>query len=405
LLPFRRQKTRDPSALEGYLVEASPAEAAPVAEVEVAAPPVPPVAAGPPGSVVTKDSIRVSCSVVRGPDWKWGEEDGGHGSVGQVTAFNSKAQTATVSWQATGRTHDHYRCGRCNDLAFPPSGAGESGGLRRMCTAKDLFADPGQTCIIFDWDDTLFPTTYVRDDLALDWRTPMRSQPLAHREKMDIMRLLGRCSDNACAALRGAARLGQVVLVTLARSPWVKDSCANFFPKVGSLIEELQIQVVYAQDGKQIEYDKAKMTSSDDIEQFWSQVKSKAIAAELRRFYSRYEGQSWKNIISIGDSDFERLGTQQAAQEYLKLAGIENSGGLMRQKTVEVGGRVYKVRTKTFKMLDQPTVEELTVELAMLERWLSPLVKLDGSCDINLNDIEDPKTLQRIERTLHERPQ
>lgn len=147
------------------------------------------------------------------------------------------------------------------------------------------------------------------------------------------------------------------------------------------------------------------MTSSDDIEQFWSQVKSKAIAAELRRFYSRYEGQSWKNIISIGDSDFERLGTQQAAQEYLKLAGIENSGGLMRQKTVEVGGRVYKVRTKTFKMLDQPTVEELTVELAMLERWLSPLVKLDGSCDINLNDIEDPKTLQRIERTLHERPQ
>eukprot|EP00428_Durinskia_dybowskii_P039962 CAMPEP_0170270424 /NCGR_PEP_ID=MMETSP0116_2-20130129/35157_1 /TAXON_ID=400756 /ORGANISM="Durinskia baltica, Strain CSIRO CS-38" /LENGTH=465 /DNA_ID=CAMNT_0010521617 /DNA_START=1 /DNA_END=1395 /DNA_ORIENTATION=- len=272
--------------------------------------------------------------------------------------------------------------------------------FRRMNTAKELFADPGQTFIIFDWDDTLFPTTYVRDDMRLDWRTPLRLQPLAQREKVEITRLLAKCAENACASLRTASGLGKVVLVTLARPHWVRDSCTNFFPKVGALIQELQIPVIYAQEGQQIEYDKTKMTSNEDVERFWSHVKSKAIADELKRFYSQYEGQSWKNVISIGDSDFERLGTQQAAIDYLKEAGIATHGGLLRQKTTVVAGHTYKVRTKTFKMLDQPTVEELTVELAMLQQWLPGLVKLDGSCDINLSDLEDPKSLQRIERTL-----
>ena len=30
--------------------------------------------------------------------------------------------------------------------------------------------DKAQTLLIFDWDDTLFPTTYVRDDLDLSFR-------------------------------------------------------------------------------------------------------------------------------------------------------------------------------------------------------------------------------------------
>merc|ERR1712217_440593 len=49
----------------------------------------------------------------------------------------------------------------------------------------------------------------------------------------------------------------------------------------------------------------------------------RAIAKQVKDFYSQYEGQSWKNVISIGDSSFERLGTLQATKEYLKNEGVD----------------------------------------------------------------------------------
>jgi len=278
-------------------------------------------------------------------------------------------------------------------LALAPAGGPGPASLKRVLT-KDLFAHPSQTFIVLDWDDTLFPTTYVRDDLGLCWQTPMRSQRLESREKAEITRNLQKCADSCCALLRAASRCGKVVLVTLAKNPWVKVSCENFFQSVGALIQELDVPIIYAQEGQQVDYDKSEMSTSEDIERFWSGVKGKAIAKELGEFYSQYDGQSWKNVISIGDSDFERLGTQQATRGYMKQTGIS------RSKTIEVSGHVYKVRTKTFKMLDQPTVEELTVELAMLQKWLPLMVGLDNSFDVNLNDLEDPVTLRRIERTL-----
>ena len=48
--------------------------------------------------------------VVRGPDWKWGDADGGEGNAG--TVFTTKIQTAgivNVVWDA-GNT-GQYRCG------------------------------------------------------------------------------------------------------------------------------------------------------------------------------------------------------------------------------------------------------------------------------------------------------
>ena len=62
-------------------------------------------------------------------------------------------------------------------------------------------------------------------------------------------------------------------------------------------------------------------------------------------------------MISIGDSDFERLGTQQVTRDYMKETGIEGDGEL-----VDVNGHMYKVRTKTFKMLDEPTIEDIPLQ-------------------------------------------
>merc|ERR1719443_1977298 len=111
--------------------------------------------------------------------------------------------------------------------------------------------------------------------------------------------------------------MGHVILVTLAKDPWVLTSAENFAPTIGETILRLGIPIIYAQEGNQIDYDKNAMQSDDDIEKYWSMVKGKAISREIAKFYTQYEGQSWKNVISIGDADFERLGTQAATKEYM----------------------------------------------------------------------------------------
>eukprot|EP00971_Amphidinium_carterae_P190817 3786613-Amphidinium_carterae.1 len=59
--------------------------------------------------------------------------------------------------------------------------------------------------------------------------------------------------------------------------------------------------------------------------------------------------------------------------------------------------QMIKVRTKTFKLVDQPTVDELTTEVTLLEQWLPLMVTVDKTFDINLEDMEGPPHMWGIE--------
>lgn len=49
--------------------------------------------------------------VVRGPDWEWGDHDGGEGSLGTVAGLESNGKVV-VQWDNGQRSR--YRCGRDN---------------------------------------------------------------------------------------------------------------------------------------------------------------------------------------------------------------------------------------------------------------------------------------------------
>lgn len=59
--------------------------------------------------------MEVGCRVVRGPDWKWEDQDGGEGHVGTVVvvgrsgSVSSPDKTVVVQWD--GGTRTNYRCG------------------------------------------------------------------------------------------------------------------------------------------------------------------------------------------------------------------------------------------------------------------------------------------------------
>ena len=70
---------------------------------------------------------RLGLRVVRGPDWCWGDQDGGEGCVGTVVEVEEEGKSAVVQWDAG--TKERYRCGDENkfDLrVFDAAPTGES---------------------------------------------------------------------------------------------------------------------------------------------------------------------------------------------------------------------------------------------------------------------------------------
>ena len=50
---------------------------------------------------------EVGCRVVRGPNWRWDEQDSGEGGVGTVIYFTENGREAQVVWDA-GRQANPY---------------------------------------------------------------------------------------------------------------------------------------------------------------------------------------------------------------------------------------------------------------------------------------------------------
>merc|ERR1719428_1581595 len=173
--------------------------------------------------------------------------------------------------------------------------------------------------------DTIFPTTYIQDELNLRWKFPLRMQTqLSEQQRREIENQLATAEDQAMDVLRAASKMAHVVVVTLAQTGWIDTACRNYFPRVGELLERLETPIIYAQEGS-AELDRPKgMYSESDDERPWGLMKGKAISKQIDAFYSQYQGQTWKNIISVGDSTFERFGLYAAASAYMGSTSMDH---------------------------------------------------------------------------------
>lgn len=277
------------------------------------------------------------------------------------------------------------------------------------------FSQRLQTVIVFDWDDTLFPTTWSQDDLSLDWNEPLSRQiPEAMNglAVADVEQKLKACEQRAAEVLSKASDLAHVAIVTLASTGWVDMSCQYLFPNIGQLLKDLDIPIIYAQEkaaGAQKAYKKTEFQSNEELERYYGIMKGQAISDEVDKFYSQYEGQSWKNILSIGDSSFERYGLLAATSAYMQgQSGLQDAEvwnpteeGHWQKVTKE--GQTKKLRAKCCKLVDSPDVEELAIELEMVTKWLEDMVHLDAGFDLDLEGLVDETQLAIIEDVLRGR--
>ncbi|KAL4236081.1 E3 ubiquitin-protein ligase mib1 [Mactra antiquata] len=81
----------------------------------------------------------VGARVIRGPDWKWGKQDGGEGHIGTVRNFESPEEVVVV-WD--NGTAANYRCAGAYDLRIldsAPTGIKHDGTMCDTCRQQPIF--------------------------------------------------------------------------------------------------------------------------------------------------------------------------------------------------------------------------------------------------------------------------
>lgn len=260
--------------------------------------------------------------------------------------------------------------------------------------SQSEYFKPEQTIILFDWDDTLCPSNWIRENRP----TLSFFKPAPADEK--YQRPLRELQKHVEATVRLAMKMGKVIIVTNAMEPWVETSCRNFLPLLLPLVS--QIPVIYARsiyDTFTCDARKASAAArgsspgaampgmytasgvnklaacnarlaqqADELApQRWKEL---AFEQEITGFYSRYQHQSWKNVISIGDSIFER--------------------DAVRRVVCNRPSAQKKCRTKTAKLLDEPEIDELIAQVRVIHDALGLMVQYDGNLDIEIDE-EDLK--------------
>merc|ERR1740120_272257 len=153
---------------------------------------------------------------------------------------------------------------------------------------------PCENLIIFDWDDTLFPTTWLREQGLLE-----KEAGITHEQDEQLQAL----ADLVAVTLEAAKRRGGVAIVTNAEQGWVEMSCEEIMPSLQAHLAGVRI-----------------ISASSRHEKHWGFAprRWKCLAFEelVNEFYGtldRSDVASRRNVISMGDSEHEMEALRRVA--------------------------------------------------------------------------------------------
>lgn len=181
---------------------------------------------------------------------------------------------------------------------------------------------PHQTLLIFDWDDTLFPTSFI---CSMD---PSKLQNDSH-----IRASLHKLDKLVSRLLQKSLRVGIAFIVTNAMKEWVENSSKTYLPITHELINTNRILVISAREDYESLYPKDQRQWKFESFLDLKEILQPSVPT---------------NIICVGDSD------------------IEHEAALNICKNLD------QAIVKTIKLKQQPRIEELAKQhAAILEKFES----------------------------------
>jgi len=197
-----------------------------------------------------------------------------------------------------------------------------------------------ETVLIFDWDDTVLPSTWVQcQGLRLDQGSELSAW---QREQ------LVEVATVAAETLRRAKECGTVVLVTNAERGWIELSCQKFMPTLMPSLENVKIM------SARTTYESEHNASPLD----W---KLRAFEDEIRRVYGSatlVDLERRKNVLSLGDSVHER-------EALLRATALLPS-----------------CRAKSLKFVERPDIAQICKQHSLVASCFDRIVHHDGNLDL-----------------------
>lgn len=206
---------------------------------------------------------------------------------------------------------------------------------KEIYNKKDLHISPENTIIIIDWDDTLYPTSWVMNN-NIDLTDPnQRYKYVNYFEKLD---------DLLSATLCQIRVFGEVIIITNAMIEWIQLS-VSVLPKTSKCLSKIEII-----SARQRHQNKTHMTN-------W---KKHTFLEEITK---RAMKRTYHNILSLGDAEFERNA----------LVGLYNNA-LIPHKYL-----------KSIKFIKSSDYEVVMEQLRMIKKYISNICKMTRQIDMTFD--------------------
>lgn len=197
-----------------------------------------------------------------------------------------------------------------------------------------------KTIIIFDWDDTLFPTTWVvknNINLADD---NVKNKFIVYFSKLDMLlyKIFSECM-----------KYGTIFIVTNASFRWAMTS-SNILPNTQKLFDKY-IKVISARDIYQEQY-------PTEIS-MWKKLTFQDLVS---KYFNKFPFQQ---IISIGDAD----------HEFYALTDLYNESSLTKKRLL-----------KTVRLIREPQFDFLIDQLEVLEKSIHKILKSKNHMDLTFKN-------------------
>jgi hypothetical protein len=212
-------------------------------------------------------------------------------------------------------------------------------GGRAAGTAKKL--------LIVDWDDTIFPTTF------------MAQMGIAHNARPSDVPTVARDALRKYAyRVKETFKLleshGRVVIVTNARAGWIELSCAHFLPEIESLVRSF----------RRISAQPPDISEGQELRP--AEWKADAFVAIAQAHYGQ-DNTVGQPLFSLGDAMYEREAVHRTSER-------------------------LGVVSQSVKLLDHPSLDVLAAEHASLQEdgYLEDLLRREDGFDLYFDVLDGP---------------
>lgn len=193
-----------------------------------------------------------------------------------------------------------------------------------------------KTLIIFDWDDTLFPTYWtIQNNINLNNK----------QDQNKYMVTFAKLDSILYQIFMKLSKQGQIVIVTNASAKWIIIS-SGMLPNTQKLLRN-DILIVSARDAYQNQYPNQM--------NIWKKKVFENIASDY------FKKKPLQNIISVGDAEYE----------FNALIDLYDKNSVINRKLL-----------KTVRFKKEPSFDELMDQLDVFNSCSSKIVDSKGHLDL-----------------------